>query len=85
MAAFPELVSCCDSHTAKILGRVQSFPAGSDGKESPCNVGDLGLIPGSGRSLVKGDGNPSQYPCLENSMDRGAWRAVVRGVTKSWV
>ena len=49
------------------------FPGGSDGKESACNVGDLGLIPGSERSLREGNGNPLQCSCLENSMDRGAW------------
>ena len=48
------------------------FPGGSEGKESTCNVGDLGLIPGSGRSPGKGNGNPLQYSGLENSMDRGA-------------
>ena len=60
------------------------FPVGSDGKESACNVGDLGSIPGSGRSLGGGHGNLLQYSCLENSMDRGDWRATVHGVTKSW-
>ena len=50
------------------------FPGGSDCKESTCSAGDLGLIPGSGRSPGEGNGNPLQYPCLENSMDRGAWR-----------
>ena len=48
------------------------FPGGSDCKESTCSAGDLGLIPGSGRSPGEGNGNPLQYPCLENSMDRGA-------------
>ena len=46
------------------------FPGGSDSKESACNAGDLGSIPGLGRFLREGDGNPHQYPCLENSMDR---------------
>ena len=46
------------------------FPGGSDGKQSVCNVGDLGSIPGSGRSPGEGNGNPLQYSCLENSMDR---------------
>ena len=59
------------------------FPGGSDGKESACNVGDLGLIPGLGRSSGEGNGNPLQYSCLENSMDRGAWRVIVLGITKS--
>ena len=54
-------------------------PGGSDGKESSCNVEDLGSIPGSGRSPGEGNGNPLQYSCLENSMDRGAWRAIVHG------
>ena len=50
---------------------MQGFPAGSDGKESACNVEELGLIPESGRSLGEGRGNPLQYSCLENLMDRG--------------
>ena len=49
------------------------FPGGSDGKAYACNVGDLGLIPGLGKSPGKGNGNLLQYSCLENSMDRGAW------------
>ena len=49
------------------------FPGGSDGKASAYNVGDLGLIPGSGRSSGEGNGNPLQYSCLENPMGRGAW------------
>ena len=54
-----------------------------DGKESACNAGDLGLIRGSGRSPGEGKGNPLWYSCLENSMDRRAWRATVHGVPKS--
>ena len=57
---------------------------GSDGKESACNAGDQGSVPGSGRSPGEGNGNPLQYSCLENSMDRGAWQATVHGVAKSW-
>ena len=57
---------------------------GSDGKASVYNAGDPGLIPGSGRFLGEGNGNLSQYSCLENLMDRGAWRATVHGVAKSW-
>ena len=49
------------------------FPGGSGGKESACNSGDLGSIPGLGRSPGGGQGNPLQYSCLENSMDRGDW------------
>jgi len=60
------------------------FPSGSDGKESACNAGDLSLIPGLGRSPGEGNGNPLQYPCLENLMDRGVCWAAVHGVTKSW-
>ena len=62
---------------------LKGFPGDSDGKESACNAGDLGLIPGSGRSLGEGNGNPLQYSCLENPMDRGAWQATVHGVTKN--
>ena len=62
----------------------RSFPGGSDGKESACHLGDLGLIPRSGRSPGEGIGYPLQYSCLENSMDREAWQATVHGVTKSW-
>ena len=59
------------------------FPGGSDGKESAGNAGDLGSIPGLGRSTGEGNGYTPQYPCLENSMDRGAWGGMVHGVTKS--
>ena len=59
-------------------------PGGSDGKESACNAGDLGLTPGSGRSPGEGSGYPFQYACLENSLDREAWKATFHGVTKSW-
>ena len=59
------------------------FPGGSDGEESTCNAGDLGSIPGLGRSPGGGNGNPLQYSCLENPMDRGAWSSIVHGVTKS--
>ena len=61
----------------------QDFPGGSDGKASAYNAGDLGSIPGSGRSPGEGNGNPLQYSCLENPMDGGAWWATVHGVTKS--
>ena len=59
------------------------FPGGSVVKNPPANAGDRGLIPGSGRSLGEGSGNPLQYSCLGNPMDRGAWRAAVHGVTES--
>ena len=61
----------------------QGLPCGSVGKESAYNAGDLGSIPGLGRSPGEGNGNPLQYSCLENPMGRGAWRAIVLGVTKS--
>ena len=60
------------------------FPGGSDGNKSACNEGDPSLFPGSGRSPGGGDGNPLQYSCLENPMDRGAWCTAVHGITKSW-
>ena len=58
------------------------FPHCSLGKESVCNAGDPGLIPGSGRSPGEGNSNPLPYSCLENPMDRGAWQATVHGVTR---
>ena len=59
------------------------FPGGSDSKASAHDAGDPGSIPWSGRSPGEGNGNPLQYSCLENSMDGGAWWAIVHGVTKS--
>ena len=59
------------------------FPGGSDGNASAYNVGDLGLIPGSGRSPGEGNGTPLQYSCLENPMDGGAWWAAVHMVAMS--
>ena len=59
------------------------FPGGLVGKESACNAGDPGSIPGLGRSPVEGDGHPLQYSCLENPTDRGAWWAIAYGVAKS--
>ena len=63
----------------------RGFAGGSDGKVSAYNAGDPGLIPGSGRSSGEGNGNPLQYSCLENPMDRGTWWATVRGVTEETV
>ena len=60
------------------------FPGGSEGKVSVCNAGDLGLTPGSGRSPGEGNGNPLQYSCLENPMDREAWQTTVHGIVRSW-
>ena len=68
-----------------VLIQSDGFPSGSDGKdgkESACNVGDLGSIPGSGISPREGNGYLLQYSCLEYSTDREAWRATVHGVTK---
>ena len=62
----------------------RGFPAGSEVKASACNAGDLGSIPGSGRSPGEENGNPLQYSCLENPMDGGAWWATVHRVAKSW-
>ena len=59
------------------------FPGGSEVKASAYNEGDLGSIPGSGRSPGEGNGNPLQYSCLENAMDGGAWWATALGVAKS--
>ena len=72
-------VENCVSFRALLRG----FPGGSDGKESPCKAGDQGLIPGWGRSPGEGKGYPLQYSCLENSMHRGAWQAIVHEVAKS--
>ena len=71
----PELISVL-YYTSSLLG-------GSDGKESTLNAGDLGSTLESGRSPGEGHGNPLQYSCLENSMDQGAWWAMVHGVAKS--
>ena len=60
------------------------FPSGSVVKNPPINAGDESSIPGSGRSPGEGNDNPLQYSCLENPMDRGAWRATVHGIAKSW-
>ena len=70
------------------LQKTKGFPGRAVVKNLPANAGaprDVGSIPGSGRSLGVGNGNPLQYSCLENSMERGAWRAIVYGVTKSQI
>ena len=87
-----EEVICCllkepinikgNRHT-NCLTQTGEFPGSSAGKESDCNAGDPGLIPGSGSSLGEGNGNPLQYFCLGNPMDRGAWQATVYGILKS--
>ena len=60
------------------------FPGSSMVKNPSANAGDMSLIPGLGRSPGEGNGNPLQYSCLENPMDRGAWWSTVHGVAKSW-
>ena len=65
---------------------LKGFPGGSVGKESTCNAGDIGdtgWIPGLERCSGEGHGNPLQYSCLKNPMDRVAWQAIVQGVTKN--
>ena len=59
------------------------FPCGSDSKESACNAGDPGFIPRLGRSPGEGNGNPLQYSCLENAMDRGDLQATVQAISRS--
>ena len=66
-----------------LYSRDWGFSGGSDGKESVCSVGELDSVPGLGRSPGEGNGNPLQYSCLKNSMDRGAWWVIAHGVTKS--
>ena len=69
--------------TLSSLDLTTGTPVGSDGEESACNAGDLGLIPGSERSPKEGNGKLFQYSCLENSIDREDWWATVHGVAKS--
>ena len=67
-----------------LLSSTIAYSGSSDGKESACSAGDPGLILRSGRYPGEGNGNPLKYSCLDRGMDRGAWRATVHGVTKSW-
>ena len=73
----------CSGRDLGNLGATEEFPTGSDGKESACNAGDPGLIPGLGQSPGGGNGNPLQYSCLENPKDREAWQTIGYGITKS--
>ena len=68
----------------KLLGLLRTSLMAQEGKASAYNAGDPGSIPGSERSSEEGNGNQLQYSFLENSMDRGAWQAIVHGVAKSW-
>ena len=83
------IYSECKTLIWHVICKYQVFPGGASGKESACqcnagDTGDTGSIPGLGRSSGVGNGNPFQYSCLENSMDRGASWATVHGVAKSW-
>ena len=69
------MVAKINSHSRSFVG---CLPGGLEGKESACNAGDLGSIPGLGRSPGEGNGNSLQFSCLENLMDRGAWQAIDR-------
>ena len=80
--------SCIPTNSVRgfpFLHKLPSTPAGSDGKESACNAEDMSSIPGLGRSPVEENGNPLQYSCLENPMDRGTWGVPDHGVVKSWI
>ena len=76
-------VHLCTRAYFLLLGRHKGFPGGAVVNNPLTNAGDTSLIPGSGRSLGEGNGNPLQYYCLANSMDRGTRQATVHGVTKS--
>ena len=71
------IVAGCFALLIYVIRNSWVFPGGSDSKEFACNAGDLGPIPGLGRSPGEGNGYPLQYSCLENPMDRGAWWATV--------
>ena len=75
-------ILCCIKSLVQCFSKT-GLPRWLSGKESACNARDVGLIPGSGRSTGGGHGNPLQYSCLENSMDRGAWWATVYGASNS--
>ena len=75
-------ILCWDCGCKTLVYIVLITPCSSVGKESACKAEDLGVIPGLGRYLREGNGNPLQYSCLENPMDRGAWWATIYGVTR---
>ena len=75
----------CVTFRCNILRIKRGFPGSSVGEESACNAGDPGLILGSGRSPGESNSNLLQYSCLGNPMDRGAWRATIHEVAKSWM
>ena len=74
---------CFDLTDSDYIFWLKGFTGGLDSKESAYNAGDPGSLPGSGRSSGEGNGNPLQYSCLKNSVDRGIWWTTVHGVTKS--
>ena len=74
--------SAFQSHKLRFPPDGKGFPCSSAGKQSACNAEDWGLIPGSGRSPGGGNGNPLQYSCLENPMDRDAWQGTVHKVAR---
>ena len=73
------------SHLSLVRVSAQGFRGGPVVKNSPANAGDMGSVPGLGISPAETNGNPVQYSFLENSMDRGAWQAMVHDVAKSWI
>ena len=75
-------LSSCPLSVLSLINITMGFLGGSVVKNLPANAGNAGSIPGSGRSPAERNGNPLQYPCLGNPMDRGAWRATVLGVAK---
>ena len=80
LCIFP--ISKCWSHLQDLVPSL-STPTGKESTCNPGNTGDMGLIPGSGRSPGRGNGNPPQYSCLENPMEWGAWQVIIQRVTKS--
>ena len=74
---------CLWKNFSQRISLIKGFPGGSDGKEHACNAEDLGSVPGLGLAPEEGNGNPLQNSCLENPLDRGAWRATVHGVAGS--
>ena len=80
-----QLICSRPYHLSQHLNPDRGFPGSPPGKESICNAEDSGSIPGLGRSSGGEYGHPLQYSCLENPMDRGAWRATAHGVAESWI
>ena len=82
MSEIMKYLSSCPLSVLSLINITMGFLGGSVVKNLPANAGNAGSIPGSGRSPAERNGNPVQYPCLGNPMDRGAWRATVLGVAK---